>query len=70
MLEGETLAEVFEDLHRSRPALAAHIFDETGGLRQHVLCFVNETNSRDREASKFPITEGDTLTILQAVSGG
>ena len=47
-----------------------HLFDETGGFRQHVLCFHNETNLRWLESDEVPVADGDRLTVLQAVSGG
>ena len=42
----------------------------TESLRQHVLCFHNETNTRWLDSMAVPLTDGDTITILQAVSGG
>jgi molybdopterin converting factor small subunit len=35
-----------------------------------VLCFHNRTNTRWLQSLDVPVAEGDTLTILQAVSGG
>lgn len=67
---GETLDQALQDLRKSAPQLALHLFDETGAFREHVLCFVNDTNSRDVDASTHRLKEGDVLTILQAVSGG
>jgi len=69
-VSGETLGDALEELCRHRPSLAVHLFDESGEFREHVLCFVNETNSRESEASKLVLRDGDTITILQAVSGG
>ena len=47
-----------------------HLFDETASLRPHVLCFHNETNTRWLDSMAVPLADGDTVTILQAVSGG
>ena len=69
-VEGETVAEVLAALIDHHPALKVHLFDETGGFRRHVLCFHNETNTRWLESLDVPIADGDTITILQAVSGG
>jgi len=69
-VSGDTLSEVFDDLRRRYPTLAVHLFDETGNLREHVLCFVNDTNTRWLESGDHPLDAGDSLTILQAVSGG
>lgn len=67
---GETLDEALGELCRRHPSLTVHLFDESGELREHVLCFVNETNSQEVDASRASLEEGDELTILQAVSGG
>lgn len=65
-----TLVEAFMDLKKRHPKLAVHIFDETGNLREHVLCFLNDTNTRWLESMNQSLVEGDSLTIVQAVSGG
>ena len=69
-LEAKTLEGALSELVRQHPALSVHLFDETGALRQHVLCFHNETNTRWLEDMGVPVEEGDVLTIMQAVSGG
>jgi len=67
---GTTCAEALDDLCRRHPALRVHLFDEGGRLRQHVLCFVNDVNTRWVDTLDIPVRDGDRLTILQAVSGG
>ncbi len=69
-LEAESLGGVLHALVERHPQLAVHLFDETRNLRQHVLCFHNGTNSRWLESLDVPVADGDTITILQAVSGG
>jgi len=69
-VSGDTLDGALEEMCRIQPSLAIHLFDESGGFREHVLCFVNDTNSRETGASKLVLHDGDTITILQAVSGG
>ncbi len=69
-VEAASLRDALADLVRRCPSLEVHLFDETGGLRQHVLCFHNGTNSRWLDSMQVPIAEGDTITIIQAVSGG
>jgi molybdopterin converting factor small subunit len=69
-VEGGTVSEVLVALLDRHPALKVHLFDETGGFREHVLCFHNETNTRWLESLDVPVADGDTITIIQAVSGG
>lgn len=68
--EGETLREALEDAYRKVPALRVHLCDETGAFRPHVLCFLNDVNSRWLDDGGLRLRDGDSITILQAVSGG
>lgn len=68
LANGATMAELIADLLTQHPTLAVHLFDETGRLRPHVLCFHNGT--MDRDLGDAPVGEGDQVLFLQAVSGG
>ena len=69
-VEGGTLAEALEDLVLRRPALGLHIFDESGALRGNILCFCNDVCRRRSDGLDDPIRAGDTITLLNSVSGG
>ncbi len=69
-LEATTVREALDALFRTEPALRVHIFSEDGELRPHVLCFLNERNTRWLEDLTAPTSDGDVITIMQAVSGG
>ena len=69
-LEAATLAEALATATTKHPGLRTHLFDEQGAFRQHVLCFHNETNTRWLDSLDVPLEDGDTIRILQAVSGG
>jgi len=69
-VEAATLDEALELLVASRPVLATHLFDESGGFRQHVLCLHNGRSTRWMEDLDVPVSDGDVIRILQAVSGG
>ena len=68
-VEAETVAGALESLFAAHPELRVHIYDEQQAIRQHVNCFLNETILRDGDLGTA-VAEGDTVTILQAVSGG
>ncbi len=69
-VDAETLPGALAALFQLQPGLKVHLFDETGTFREHVLCFVNQTNTRWMASLDVPLHDGDTITILQAVSGG
>ncbi len=69
-VEGDTLMGALRALVARHPALDVHLFDEGGSFREHVLCFHNDTNTRWLDSPDVPLRDGDTITILQAVSGG
>ncbi len=69
-LQAHTLAHAFEALRITRNDVALHLFDESGALRPHVLCFHNGVNSRWIAASDVQLRDGDMLLFMQAVSGG
>jgi len=61
---------VLEEIERGYPELHRSICDETGTVRRHINLFVNSNHMRDREGLDTPLTSGDEVTILPAVSGG
>jgi molybdopterin converting factor small subunit len=63
---GGALSALFERF----PQLRVHVFDESGEVRRHVSCFHNGRHARTAEAHADAVADGDTVTILQAVSGG
>ena len=69
-VDADTLPAALAALFAIQPALKDHLFDETETFREHVLCFHNQTNTRWMESIDVPLQDGDTITILQAVSGG
>ena len=69
-VSGATIGQALEALVLERPGLRVHLFDETGGLRPHVLCFHNEEYARGIDGLATPIEEGDRLTILNSIAGG
>lgn len=68
--EGETLSQVWADLLERTPVLKPHLFQEDGTLRQHVLCFLNGTNTRWLNGEDPAVSDGDSILFMQAVTGG
>jgi molybdopterin converting factor small subunit len=62
------LSGALDALCTRHPQLRVHLFDEHQHLRPHVTCLVNGELARDALAR--PLTDGDVVTVMQAVSGG
>ena len=69
-VEGATVGGALAALFERFPQLQVHVFDESGEVRRHVSCFHNGRHARSAEAHAVRLADGDTVTILQAVSGG
>lgn len=69
-VEAETLRDALDAIVQSHPKLAVHLFDESGQLREHVLCFHNGMNTRWLDDLDVQLDCGDSLLFMQAVSGG
>jgi MoaD family protein len=69
-IDATTLRGALEALERRYPDLHRSICDETGAVRRHVNLFVNTHHMRDREGLDTPLSPGDVVAILPAVSGG
>ena len=69
-ISAHTVRAALEDLERSHSDLYRNICDETGTVRRHLNVFVNSDNVRDLAGVDTPLTPGDVVTILPAVSGG
>ena len=65
-----TVAEALQDLIQQHPGLGIHLFDDTGALRRHVLCFRNEVAAKSRADLAQPLSVGDRLTLVSSVAGG
>jgi molybdopterin synthase sulfur carrier subunit len=70
VISAGTLRESLETLVEQYPLLKVHLYDESGALRQHVNVFYNEQNTKWLESLDVRLRPGDTVTVLQAVSGG
>ena len=67
---GHDVRELLAELARQHPQVHARICDERGEPRPHINVFVNDDHVRARAGLDTPLTAGDLVTILPAVSGG
>ena len=58
------------ELARQHPQVHVRLCDERGDPRPHINVFVNNDHVRARAGLETPLTVGDVVTILPAVSGG
>jgi len=58
------------ELAREHPQVHVRLCDERGDPRPHINVFVNNDHVRALAALDTPLTAGDVVTILPAVSGG
>jgi len=69
--EGETVAEVLENVFEHDPLLRGYVLDEQGALRKHMVVFLNGIAVRDRVRPSDPVTNKDSeIFVMQALSGG
>ncbi len=69
-VSGQTLQQALAELVEREPKLGIHLFDDAGQMRRHILCFCNGEHHRGRDGLDVPLRAGDTVTILNSVSGG
>ena len=69
-LSGTSVREAFDALFERHSQLRRYLLTDTGAVRRHVNVFLNETLIKDRRALSDAVSPGDTIHVIQAVSGG
>lgn len=69
-IDAATVRDCLDRLVEQHPGLEPHLFDGSGQLRNHILLARNGNMVDWTEAESTDLQAGDTVTILQAVSGG
>ncbi|MBE3561294.1 MAG: MoaD/ThiS family protein [Ktedonobacteraceae bacterium] len=67
--QGNTLAEVLDDLYRRFPALKEQIQPQQE-LSRFINIYVNDQDVRFLQGLATPIEANDTITLLPAMAGG
>ena len=69
-LAAQDVRTALAELARRFPEIHVRLCDERGEPRPHINVFVNDDHVRARAGLDTPLTSGDVVTILPAVSGG
>ncbi len=65
--DGQTIAELLDDLNRRYPGIRFRMIDEQDAIRPHMKIFVNGEQVQGLQIALQP---ADEVHILQALSGG
>lgn len=69
-LAAGSIRALLAELAREHPQVHVRLCDERGEPRPHINVFVNDEHIRARAGLDTPLTAGDLVFILPAVSGG
>lgn len=69
-VQASSIQEALDKLLLAQPKLRVHLYDQDGAQRQHVLILYNGQSIRWFPSLDAPLSAGDSITILQLVSGG
>ena len=64
------LGEALKAAFLAAPAMQSYVLDEQGHVRKHVAVFVNNEMIASRRDMTLAIAEGDSIMVIQALSGG
>jgi sulfur-carrier protein len=67
---GATVRAVLEAYFAGAPLVRSYVLDDQGALRKHVVIFVDGQQLVSRGDLDQPVSEGASLYIMQALSGG
>ncbi|MEM7465195.1 MAG: MoaD/ThiS family protein [Pseudomonadota bacterium] len=68
--QGDTVAEVLNEVFAQNETLRGYVLDEQGGLRKHMGIIVDGTVIADRTTLSDPVGTNSQIYVLQALSGG
>ena len=68
--EGNTIAEVLEQINEKHPGFREQITMADGSLHRFVNIYVNDEDIRYMQSLETPVKEGDIVSILPALAGG
>ena len=65
-----TVAGALNDLTTKFPALARHVRDDQGQIRQFLNVYLNEEDIRFLGGESCPLKEGDRVMLVPSIAGG
>jgi molybdopterin synthase sulfur carrier subunit len=68
--EGNTVAEVIDDLEKNYPGLKERICEGDGKLRRFVNVYLNDEDIRFKNNMDTEVKDQDELSIIPAIAGG
>jgi molybdopterin converting factor small subunit len=69
-LQGETLADLLDELSARHPLLGRRIRDETGAVRRFVNVYVDGEDARFEGGLTTAVRDGSVVQVLPSVAGG
>ena len=67
---GQTVREILEQVFVHRPLMRSYILDDQGGVRKHMVIFVDDMQIRDPRGLSDRVSASGTVYVMQALSGG
>jgi molybdopterin synthase sulfur carrier subunit len=69
-VEGNSIAELLDDLDKNHPGLKGRICEDDGSVRRFVNVYVNGDDIRFLDNLASPVKDGDEVSIVPAIAGG
>ncbi len=67
---GGTVREALDNVFAANPRARDYVLDDHGAVRKHMIVYVNGEIVVDRVKLSYPLASGDTVYVMQALSGG
>ena len=69
-VDGATVRDVLDAVFAQNPRLRGYVLDDQGGLRRHMMIFVDGDQLVDRERLSDAVKPSSEIYVMQALSGG